>query len=75
MWTCPECKRSFKRKNQSHSCILITKESPFVKRPPELKRLYNKIVKEVNKFGKHREETVRPDVIFFKTKSTFLVSK
>src|SRR6185503_7242291 len=72
MWTCPKCKRSFKKTNQSHSCILITKESLFTKRSPELRELYNKIVMEVNKFGKYREETVRPDVIFFKTKSTFL---
>jgi hypothetical protein len=72
MWTCSKCKRSFKRKNQSHSCILITKESLFAKRTPALKKLYDKIAKEVNKFGKHHEETVRPDVIFIKTKSTFL---
>lgn len=72
MWTCPKCKRIFKRKDQSHSCILISKESLFTKRSPELKKLYDKIVKEVNKFGKYREETMKPDVIFFKTKSTFL---
>jgi predicted transport protein len=72
MWTCPKCKRIFKRKDQSHSCILISKESLFTKRSPELKKLYDKIVKEVNKFGKYREETMKSDVIFFKTKSTFL---
>lgn len=72
MWTCPKCKRSFKRRDQNHSCILITKESLFQKRPPGLKKLYDLVVKEVKKFGDYREETVRPDVIFFKTKSTFL---
>ena len=72
MWVCPVCRRSFKRKEQSHSCRLISKESLFERRPPELKRIYKKIVSEVKKFGDYREETLPPDVIFFKTKSTFL---
>src|SRR5260370_5992623 len=75
MWTCPKCKRSFKHKNQQHTCTLISKESLFDKRPPELKNLYDKIVKEVKKFGEYTEETVNPDVIFFKTSSTFLAVK
>lgn len=72
MWICPKCKRTFKRKDQQHSCTLITKESLFARRPPELKKIFEKIVKEVKKFGACREETVKPDVIYFKTKSTFL---
>jgi len=72
MWTCPKCKRSFKRKNQQHSCTLISSASLFEKREPALKKLYDRIVKEVKKLGEYREEAVRPDVIFFKTKSTFL---
>ena len=40
-----------------------------------MKKLYEKIVKEVKKFGEYREETVQPDVIFFKTKSSFLAVK
>jgi hypothetical protein len=75
MWTCPNCKRSFKRKDQQHSCTLISKESLFEKRPAHLKKLYDRIVKEVRRFGEYREETVRPDVIFFKTKSSFLAVK
>jgi predicted transport protein len=75
MWTCPKCGRTFKRKDQQHACTLISKESLFAKRPSELKDLYTKIVKEVKKFGDYREETVNPDVIFFKTKSTFLAVK
>jgi predicted transport protein len=75
MWTCPGCGRSFKRKNQQHTCTLISKENLFAKRPPELKSLYGRIVKELQTFGDYREETVNPDVIFFKTKSTFLAVK
>ncbi|HMU46361.1 MAG TPA: DUF5655 domain-containing protein [Chitinophagaceae bacterium] len=75
MWTCPKCNRLFKRKDQQHTCSLIAKESLFVKRPPELKKLFDKIEKIVKGFGDFREETVRPDVIFFKTQSTFLAVK
>lgn len=72
MWTCPKCKRSFRNANQNHSCILISKEDLFAKRPAVLKKLYDKIVSAVKKLGECREETVLPDVIFFKTRSTFL---
>jgi predicted transport protein len=75
MWTCPKCGRTFKRKDQQHTCTLISKESLFLKRPPELKRLYEKIAQQITKLGDYREETVNPDVIFFKTKSTFLAIK
>ncbi len=75
MWTCPKCGRSFKRSEQNHTCVLIDKEDLFKKRPQELKALYKKVFEIVKKFGAFREETVLPDVIFFKTKSTFLAVK
>jgi predicted transport protein len=75
MWTCPACGRSFKSTNQQHGCVLIDKETLFVKRPPGLKKLYGLIKKQVDKIGEYREETVLPDVIYFKTKSTFLAIK
>ena len=75
MWTCPKCKRSFKNANQNHSCILVSKDDLFAKRPAFLKQLYKKIVAIVNPLGEYREETVMPDVIYFKTKSTFLAVK
>ena len=75
MWSCPKCGRTFKRKDQQHSCVLISTETLFQKRPPELKQLFKNIESVVKKFGEYREETVRPDVIFLKTKSTFLAVK
>ena len=72
MWTCPKCGRSFKHANQNHACKLIDKEDLFKKRPEILKALYSKIFEIVKTFGAFREETVLPDVSFFKTKSTFL---
>lgn len=46
-----------------------------MKRPPLLKKLYEKVAGIVKTFGEFREETVLPDVIFFKTKSSFLAVK
>lgn len=72
MWNCPKCHRTFKRKNQQHSCTLITKESLFEKRPKELEKLFSIVEQKVSQLGSYRLETVKPEVIFFKTKSTFL---
>ena len=75
MWTCPKCERSFKRRDQQHSCVLISKEDLFAKRPPELKKLYEVLVNELKSLGDYKEETLSPDVIYFKTKSTFFAVK
>lgn len=75
MWACPKCKREFRNANQNHTCVLVSKEEFFAKRPKLLRSLYTVIVSYVKQLGEYREETVRPDVIFFKTKSTFLAVK
>lgn len=72
MWTCPRCRREFRNTNQNHGCRLIDKEQLFAKRSSQLKTIYEKIVAVVNALGEFRQETVPPDVIFFKTISTFL---
>ena len=75
MWTCKKCGRVFKNANQQHTCKLISKADLFIKRPDNLKTLYDKVVAVIKTFGEFREETVLPDVIFFKTKSTFMAVK
>jgi Domain of unknown function (DUF5655) len=75
MWVCPTCGRSFRNANQSHSCKLMQKEDLFAKRPPEFRAVYKKILSVVKPLGKFREESVPPDIVFFKTNSTFLAVK
>ena len=58
-----------------HSCRLVTKESLFENRSETIRQLYELLISEVRKFGDFREECVPPDVIFMKTKSTFLMLK
>ncbi len=75
MWTCPKCKRVFRNTNQAHTCKLVDKESFFLRRPAHFRKLYQIIKDNVKNLGEFREEAVLPDVIFFKTKSTFLSIK
>ncbi len=75
MWTCPECNRTFRNTNQVHTCRLVTKESLLAKRSQHINELYEALLHELKKFGEFREEAVPPDVLFLKTKSTFLMVK
>lgn len=75
MWTCPNCQRTFRNTNQRHTCKLVDKEAFFYKRPSHFRHLYEVIRQQVAEWGEFREEAVEPDVIFFKTQSTFLAVK
>jgi hypothetical protein len=75
MWSCPHCGRSFKRRNQQHSCVLVSKDDLFAKRPPALKIIYQKITEFVSTLGPFHEEALPPDVIYYKTTSNFLAVK
>ncbi|MDH3650616.1 MAG: DUF5655 domain-containing protein [Saprospiraceae bacterium] len=75
MWTCPECSRVFRNRNQLHTCKLVDKELFFENRPPHFHEMYETIKRYVQVCGSFREEAVAPDVIFFKSKSTFLALK
>lgn len=75
MWTCPKCRRDFRHANQNHTCNLVSKEDIFGKRAAFIKDLYNKVIAVIEPLGEFREEAVLPDVIFLKSKSTFLAVK
>lgn len=74
MWTCPNCKRQFKNNNQSHGCHQITMESLLQKRSSTIGHLYKEFHSYLS-FSDYRREVVPPDVIFYKTSSTFLAVK
>src|SRR5689334_16507582 len=61
MWTCPTCQRSFKRKDQQHSCEVSSVENAFSKRPQEFKKIYDKIISALRSFGDFREEAIGKD--------------
>ena len=50
LWRCPECKRTFANRNQSHSCgSTIDLDSHF--KTPQVRSLFDALVKEVRKCG------------------------
>lgn len=48
MWKCPKCKREFKKKNQSHSCVIYPIEKHF-KNKEYSTDLFKKLVKKIEK--------------------------
>lgn len=74
MWSCPKCNRNFKNTNQVHGCHQLTIEYITIKRSEQINNLYYDLHSKLN-FKDFRREVVPPDVIFYKTKSTFLVVK
>ena len=43
-WICPNCNRSFRNANQSHSCMNVMAEFLFVGKNPELWEIYQKLL-------------------------------
>ena len=75
MWICPSCSRHFKNTNQHHSCKTVAKKLLFNRRPIYLQDLYELIYCEILRFGEFREEAVPPNVLYYKTRSTFMAIK
>jgi len=42
-WICPECKRVFKNRNQSHSCLQVDVNMHFQNKAPFVKEMYQAI--------------------------------
>jgi|WetSurMetagenome_2_1015567.scaffolds.fasta_scaffold99413_3 hypothetical protein len=73
-WICPNCGRSFRHPAQSHSCEIVSLEKHFNKRSPELKQLYDKLIKEISAFGPLQVNILR-NAITIAGKSTFMAFK
>ena len=70
-WTCPDCRRSFGRKNQSHGCMPSgTVEDYFADRPPGLRKIYDAIARHLAKIGGVTIDPVSV-CIMFKRSRTF----
>lgn len=74
MWICPKCHRSFKTKNQSHSCVIVTVDSIFSDFPKPIIELYNELLEICKTFGEIKTDTTL-SCIYFIGKSRFLVLK
>ena len=44
LWACPRCGRRFAARNQAHACGVRTMEAHFAGKPPEIRRICDRIV-------------------------------
>ncbi len=51
LWRCPNCKRKFANRNQTHFCSNVTLESHFTGKPPITRELFDAFLGEVKKHG------------------------
>ncbi len=70
-WTCPKCERQFKHEIPYHSCVKVNVASHFINKQPNVRAVYNKILKEATKFGTVNVSPVKSG-IYLKRVSSFL---
>lgn len=70
-WICPKCNRLFKHKTTYHSCVKVNAGMHFINKQPNVKEVYEKILKETKKFGKVNVSPVKSGILL-KNVSTFL---
>lgn len=70
MWTCPKCGRPF-GKPRGHICAPgMTVDEYFADRPPELRKIYDAVAKQIAKLKGAHTEAVSVGVLF-KRERTF----
>lgn len=74
MWTCPTCKRTFKTKNQSHSCVMVNPDDLFMNKPQVIQDVYKELFRRCAEFC-HFETDTTKSCIYFVDKQRFLVLK
>jgi hypothetical protein len=70
-WTCPECARTFGRRNQSHECLpAVSVDEYFAARPDWERPIFEEVLDHLEMVGEVRVEAVEVG-IFFKRLRTF----
>ncbi len=62
LWECPDCGRQFPKKRQWHSCGTFNVEDHFRQRPAALRRLFDRLLEETERFGPVRTDPVRNSI-------------
>lgn len=73
-WTCPNCKKEFRNKNQAHSCARIDLKDHLKNKSPQVIATFDKLMRELDKFGEITLNPVKTS-IQVKTGATFLSIK
>ena len=75
MWTCPNCHRKFKTKNQSHSCVIMKVEDLFINLPPIIRNMYDELLQKCSEFNKIRTDTTKSCIYFLEGHDRYLAIK
>jgi hypothetical protein len=51
LWTCPDCRRQFANRNQSHACGRHDLEPHFAGKPAALREIFNAVLRAVQRCG------------------------
>ena len=73
-WICPECGKSFRNRNQWHSCYALNLEDHLRNKPEGIRNTVNQLLNEVGRFGPIELNPVK-SVIQVKAGATFLSIK
>jgi hypothetical protein len=74
MWTCPKCGRSFRVRNQPHSCKVTDADHHFRSKSPVIREIYDRILSTLRESGPVRVSFVK-NAIIIAARSTFLAIK
>ena len=75
MWTCPKCKRKFKTKNQSHSCVQKKVEDLFINLPPVIKEMYDELARKCSEFCEIKTDTTKSCIYFLNEDYRYIAIK
>lgn len=73
-WTCENCHRTFKYKNQSHSCMQVDLDEFLQRSDPVIQKLCKKTIETIQQFGKVEVSPVK-NAIIISSNSTFCALK
>ena len=73
-WTCPDCGKTFRNRNQWHSCYTLDLEDHLRNKPEEIGRLINRLISSIESFGPIELNPVK-STIQVKAGATFLSIK
>ena len=73
-WTCPDCGKRFRNRNQWHSCYTLDLEDHLSKRPDVIRNVIYNLISEIEQFGPVKLNPVKSS-IQVKAGATFLSIK
>jgi hypothetical protein len=73
-WICPKCHRTFKSKNQDHSCLILGPDYHFNGKTEKIKKIFDLILAAIEEYGEVQISYVKHAIII-SAKSSFLAFK